>query len=71
VAQLSENIANSVTSNRKSFTLAPVGVVPHLDMVCSTRSNDPNVVYTSYTATPTTVTLYHAGQAFQMEFTRQ
>jgi hypothetical protein len=44
--------------------------VPNLNMICSTKSNDPNIVYTSFTATPTGFTLYNATDSFQMSFTQ-
>jgi hypothetical protein len=70
-ALLSENIADAAKSTHKNLTITPAGTVPNVDRTCSTKANDPKNVYSSYTATATSFTLYSTDGSFEMTFTRQ
>jgi len=55
----------------KSFTLAPVGTAPNVTTTCSTEVPDTNIPYSSYTATPTTLTFYSTAFVFSVTYTKQ
>lgn len=55
----------------KSFTIAPAGTVPNVTTTCSTEVPDSNVQYSSYTATPTTLTFYSTALLFSATYTKQ
>jgi hypothetical protein len=59
------------TNVYKTFTYAPVGIVPNWQMVCSSKPNDANVPISSYTATPTSFSIYSSLWKFYGTFTKQ
>jgi hypothetical protein len=58
-------------TRHKSFTFAPAGNAPNVTTTCSTEVPDTNIPYSSYTATPTTVTFYSTVFAFSVTYTKQ
>ena len=59
------------TEIRKTWTLNPVGTDPGFKIICSSISNDPDLMYSSFTATPTSFTFYSATLGFSGTFTKQ
>jgi hypothetical protein len=61
------------TSTHKNSTYAPSGIEPNYTRVCSTKPGDtgPGQVFSSYTATTTTVTLYTTAGGFSLAYTKQ
>ena len=61
---------NGKPAYRKSFTYAPTGTQPNIVQGCSTQSPNVDVPYTSYTATPTTVTFFSTQYVFSATYTK-
>jgi hypothetical protein len=55
----------------KTFTYAPAGIVPNWQLVCSSKPNDANVPISSYTATPTSFSIYSSLWKFYGTYTKQ
>jgi hypothetical protein len=55
----------------KTFNKNPVGIVPNWTMVCSSKVGDAPVVFSSFTGTPTTLTLYSTSAKFYATYTKQ
>jgi hypothetical protein len=55
----------------KTFNKNPVGIVPNWTMVCSSKVGDTPVVVSSFTATPTSLTLYSTSAKFYATYTKQ
>ena len=58
-------------TKRKSFTIAPTGIMPGLTQVCQSQAGDSDVPYTSYVVTGNTMTFYSTAFNFSATFTRQ
>jgi hypothetical protein len=70
VAHMVESTAN-MPEKRKSFTYAPAGTQPNLSLTCSNPMGGINVPHSSYTASPTSFTLYSTMYLISFTFTKQ
>ena len=60
----------ATSTRRSNFTFAPTGTNPNNTRTCSTQTT-AQIVYASYTATPTTLTLYSTASLFSGTYTKQ
>lgn len=70
-AGVGQFVSDEATQNHKTFTYAPTGTAPNIVTRCSTQVPDVDIPYASYTATPTTLTLYSTVYAFSVTYTKQ
>lgn len=70
-AGVGQLVSDEATQNHKTFTYAPAGTAPNIVTKCSTQVPDQDIPYASYTATPTTLTLYSTTYAFSVTYTKQ
>jgi hypothetical protein len=55
----------------KNFAVAPTGIMPNVTQTCSTQMPNVDIPYSSYTATPTTLTFYSSQYVFSGTYTKQ
>jgi hypothetical protein len=55
----------------KNYAVAPMGIQPNVTTTCSTQMPNVDIPYSSYTATPTSVTFYSSQYVFSGTYTKQ